>query len=37
MTFLLNGKPIDALAMIVHSSAVQSVGRTWAKKLSRHE
>jgi len=33
MTFLLNGKPIDALAMIVHNSAVQRVGRAWTKKL----
>lgn len=30
----LNGKPIDALAMVVHKSNVQKVGRIWTKKLS---
>ena len=33
MTFLLNGKPVDALALIVHKSAEQEVGRAWVKKL----
>lgn len=33
MVFLLNGKPVDALALIVHRSAQQDVGRTWVKKL----
>jgi translation elongation factor EF-4 len=33
MVFLLNGKVVDALAIIVHHSVQQSVGRTWVKKL----
>jgi translation factor GUF1, mitochondrial len=33
MTFLLNGKPVDALALIVHRSAQDAVGRKWVKKL----
>lgn len=33
MVFQLNGKPIDALAMIVHHSAVHTVGKIWTKKL----
>jgi len=33
MTFQLNGKPIDALAMIVHRSALSHVGKGWVKKL----
>lgn len=33
MTFLLNGKPIDALAMIVHKAAAHDVGKIWARKL----
>jgi len=33
MTFQLNSKPIDALAMIVHHSAVHDVGKLWTKKL----
>ena len=33
MIFLLNGKPVDALALIVHRSAQQDVGRMWVKKL----
>ena len=33
MTFLLNGKPVDALALIVHRSAQDTVGRQWVKKL----
>ncbi|KIJ69083.1 hypothetical protein HYDPIDRAFT_36176 [Hydnomerulius pinastri MD-312] len=35
MVFLLNGKPVDALALIVHRSAQQEVGRTWVKKLHK--
>ncbi|ESK88048.1 gtp-binding protein [Moniliophthora roreri MCA 2997] len=35
MTFLLNGKPVDALALIVHRSAQDQVGRTWVKKLHK--
>jgi translation elongation factor EF-4 len=30
---MLNGKPVDALAMIVHRSAAQQIGRAWTKKL----
>lgn len=33
MVFLLNGKPVDALALIVHRSNEQAVGRQWVKKL----
>lgn len=33
MTFLLNGKAVDALAIIVHKSAQETVGRQWVKKL----
>ena len=33
MTFLLNGKPVDALALIVHRSQQGTVGRQWVKKL----
>ncbi|KAG8928691.1 Translation factor guf1 mitochondrial [Tulasnella sp. 418] len=33
MMFQLNGKPIDALAMIVHKSNIAKVGRAWTKKL----
>lgn len=35
MIFLLNGKPVDALALIVHRSAEQTVGRAWVKKLRK--
>jgi translation elongation factor EF-4 len=35
MVFLLNGKPVDALALIVHRSAEQAVGRRWVKKLRK--
>ncbi|KAH7910765.1 P-loop containing nucleoside triphosphate hydrolase protein [Hygrophoropsis aurantiaca] len=35
MVFLLNSKPVDALALIVHRSAQQHVGRTWVKKLHK--
>lgn len=33
MTFLLNSKPVDALALIVHRSAQDTIGRAWVKKL----
>lgn len=33
MVFLLNGKPVDALATIVHDSVCEDVGRKWALKL----
>jgi len=36
LNMMLNGKPIDALAMIVHRSAAVSVGRLWTKKLSMY-
>ncbi|OBZ75760.1 Translation factor GUF1, mitochondrial [Grifola frondosa] len=35
MVFLLNSKPVDALALIVHRSAEQEVGRAWVKKLHK--
>jgi translation elongation factor EF-4 len=35
MTFLLNGKPVDALALIVHRSAQETVGKQWVKKLHK--
>jgi len=35
MMFLLNNKPVDALALIVHRSAEQRVGRMWVKKLHK--
>ncbi|KAF9246426.1 P-loop containing nucleoside triphosphate hydrolase protein [Melanogaster broomeanus] len=35
MVFLLNGKPVDALALIVHRSAQEDVGRMWVKKLHK--
>lgn len=35
MVFLLNGKPVDALALIVHRSAEQVVGHAWVKKLRK--
>jgi len=33
MTFLLNAKPVDALALIVHQSEQDAVARRWVKKL----
>ncbi|KAJ7632858.1 P-loop containing nucleoside triphosphate hydrolase protein [Roridomyces roridus] len=33
MVFLLNGKPVDALALIVHRSHEDDIGRAWVKKL----
>ncbi|TFK76221.1 GTP-binding protein lepa [Pluteus cervinus] len=35
MTFLLNAKPVDALALIVHRSAQDTIGRAWVKKLHK--
>ena len=35
MIFLLNSKPVDALALIVHRSAQQDVGKAWVKKLRK--
>ncbi|KAF8921001.1 translation factor GUF1, mitochondrial [Mucidula mucida] len=35
MTFMLNGKPVDALALIVHESAQEQIGRAWVKKLHK--
>ncbi|CAG8752624.1 4305_t:CDS:10, partial [Dentiscutata erythropus] len=34
MNVLINKKPVDALAAILHRSQVSFVGREWAKKLS---
>ncbi|KAI0707866.1 GTP-binding protein lepa [Earliella scabrosa] len=33
MTFLLNHRPVDALALIVHASSVEETGRYWVEKL----
>ncbi|KAJ7444868.1 P-loop containing nucleoside triphosphate hydrolase protein [Mycena latifolia] len=33
MVFLLNGKPVDALALIVHRSHEDTIGKHWVKKL----
>jgi translation elongation factor EF-4 len=33
MVFLLNGKAVDALALIVHRASQEAVGRAWVKKL----
>jgi len=35
MVFLLNSKPVDALALIVHRSIEHEVGRQWVKKLHK--
>lgn len=35
MNILINGKPVDALAMIVHKFAAQSIGKAWVTKLSK--
>ncbi|CAG8521759.1 3558_t:CDS:10 [Ambispora gerdemannii] len=34
MNVLINKKPVDALAAILHRSQVEKIGRDWAKKLS---
>ncbi|KAI1791641.1 GTP-binding protein lepa [Ganoderma leucocontextum] len=33
MTFLLNHRPVDALALIIHAKAVEETGRYWVEKL----
>ncbi|KAJ7047057.1 P-loop containing nucleoside triphosphate hydrolase protein [Mycena alexandri] len=33
MVFLLNGKPVDALALVVHRSNEDKIGKLWVKKL----
>ena len=33
LNMMLNSKPVDALAMIVHKNAAQTIGRVWTKKL----
>jgi len=33
MSFLLNQRPVDALAIVVHKSAHETIGRAWAKRL----
>ncbi|KZS88359.1 GTP-binding protein lepa [Sistotremastrum niveocremeum HHB9708] len=35
MTFLLNHQPVDALAVIVHRSALDRTARTWVAKLKK--
>lgn len=35
MVFSLNGKPVDALALVVHKSAQDKIGRAWVKKLHK--
>ncbi|KAF5381035.1 hypothetical protein D9615_004155 [Tricholomella constricta] len=35
MSFLLNAKPVDALAIIVHRSAQDKIAREWVKKLHK--
>ncbi|KAF8891221.1 translation factor GUF1, mitochondrial [Infundibulicybe gibba] len=35
MSFLLNSKPVDALALIVHRSAQDIIARQWVKKLHK--
>ncbi|VDB82859.1 unnamed protein product [Peniophora sp. CBMAI 1063] len=35
MTFLLNGQTVDALALVIHRSQEQRIGRTWVKKLHK--
>lgn len=35
MTFLLNGKPVDALALVIHRSVEHKIGRTWVRKLHK--
>ncbi|KAI9638759.1 uncharacterized protein MKK02DRAFT_9599, partial [Dioszegia hungarica] len=33
LNMMLNSKPVDALAMVVHRNAAVAIGRTWTKKL----
>ncbi|TFK42353.1 P-loop containing nucleoside triphosphate hydrolase protein [Crucibulum laeve] len=35
MSFLLNSQPVDALALIVHRSHADAIGRQWVKKLHK--
>ncbi|KAF9014048.1 translation factor GUF1, mitochondrial [Cyathus striatus] len=35
MSFLLNAKPVDALALVVHRSQQDAIGRQWVKKLHK--
>jgi translation elongation factor EF-4 len=35
MNVLINKKPVDALATLLHRSQIAHVGREWAKKLSK--
>ncbi|KAG6868828.1 Translation factor guf1 mitochondrial [Termitomyces sp. T159_Od127] len=35
MSFLLNGNPVDALAIIVHRSGADALARVWVKKLHK--
>ena len=35
MLFLLNGKPVDALALVVHKTEQDDVARRWVKKLRK--
>jgi len=35
MSFLLNYKPVDALALIVHTSSAAHIAQTWVKKLMK--
>jgi translation elongation factor EF-4 len=35
MVFLLNQKPVDALALVVHRSQEHDVGKAWVKKLHK--
>ncbi|KAF9469277.1 translation factor GUF1, mitochondrial [Collybia nuda] len=35
MSFLLNSKPVDALAIIVHRSSQDTIARQWVKKLHK--
>ncbi|CAG8549460.1 9495_t:CDS:10 [Gigaspora margarita] len=37
MNVLINKKPVDALAAILHRSQVSSIGREWAKKLNNNK
>ncbi|GJJ12546.1 Translation factor guf1 mitochondrial [Clathrus columnatus] len=35
VSFLLNHKPVDALALIVHTSSAAAIGQMWVKKLMK--
>lgn len=36
MVFLLNGKSVDALALVVHRSNEHEIGKAWVKKLREY-